>query len=90
MHDHLGRGRRHGLRDRVGVERVGHDRAGAQAADEILLRRGAGHPDHLVASRHELGDELSAESARGAGYEDVHDCSSRLGCPRETRQRSGL
>jgi hypothetical protein len=31
-----------------------------------------------VASRHELRDELSAESACGAGYEDLHDCAFRL------------
>jgi hypothetical protein len=34
-----------------------------------------------VASRHELRDELSAENARGASYEDLHDCSSGLICP---------
>jgi hypothetical protein len=31
-----------------------------------------------VASRHELRDELSAERACGAGYEHLHNCSSRL------------
>jgi hypothetical protein len=31
-----------------------------------------------VASIHELRDECSAESASGAGYEDLHDCSCRL------------
>jgi hypothetical protein len=31
-----------------------------------------------VASRHELRDEFSAESACGAGYEDLHDWSFRL------------
>jgi hypothetical protein len=33
-----------------------------------------------VASRHELRDELSAENACGAGYEDLHDCFSGLIC----------
>jgi hypothetical protein len=36
------------------------------------------HPDHLVASRHQLRDELSAEHACGAGYENLHHCPSRL------------
>jgi hypothetical protein len=62
----------------VGVESVGHDRARSQVAQQFLLRRGSGHSDHLVASRYELRDELSAESACGAGYEDLHSCSSRL------------
>ena len=80
MHDHLGLGRRHRLGDRVGVKGVGHDRARSQAAHQVLLRRAPGHPDHLVAARHELRDELSAEDAGGAGYEDLHDCSFRLIC----------
>ena len=80
MHDHLGLGGRHRLGDRVGVESVGHDRARSQAAHQVLLRRAPGHPDHLVASRHELRDERSAENACGAGYEDLHRgaaCDSR-------------
>jgi hypothetical protein len=76
MHDHLGLGARHRLRDRVGIQRVGHDRARSQAAHQILLRCAPGHADHLVASRHQLRDERSAENARGAGYENLHDCSS--------------
>ena len=76
MHDHLGLGGRHRLADRAGVERVGHNRARSQAAHQVLLRCAPGHPDHLVASPDELGDELSAENARGAGYEDLHNCSS--------------
>ena len=88
MHDHLGLGGRHRLGDRVGVERVGHDRARAQAAHQVLLRRAPGHPDHLVASRHELRDELSAENACGAGDEDLHDCSFRLVHPLR-RDRGG-
>jgi hypothetical protein len=31
-----------------------------------------------MASRHELRDELPAEGACGAGYEDLHDRSFRL------------
>ena len=76
--DHLGLGGRHRLGDRVGVERVGHDRARPQAAHQVLLRCAPGHPDHLVAPRHELRDELSAEYACGACNEDLHDCSFRL------------
>ena len=75
MDDHLGLGRRYRLGDRLGVESVGHDRARSQASQLVLLRRGPGHPDHLVALRHEMWDELSAESACGAGYEDLHGCS---------------
>ena len=78
MHDHLRLGGRHRLGNRVGVESVGHDRARSQAAYQVLLRCALGHPDHLVASRHELRDKPSAENARGAGYEDLDDCSSRL------------
>ncbi|MGB0091610.1 MAG: hypothetical protein WBP81_03625 [Solirubrobacteraceae bacterium] len=78
MHDHLGLGGRHRLGDRVGVQSVGHDRARSQTAHQVLLRCAPGHPDHLVASRHELRDERSAENARGARYKDLHDCSSRL------------
>ena len=81
MHDHLGLGGRHRLGDRVGIESVDHDRARPQAAHQILLRRAPGHPDHLVAPRHELRDELSAENACGASYEDLHDCSSRFRLP---------
>jgi hypothetical protein len=33
-----------------------------------------------VASLYELRDERSAENACGAGYENFHDCSSRLIC----------
>jgi hypothetical protein len=65
-------------RHRVRVEGIGHDRPRSQIPERVLLRRGPGHPDHLVATRHELRDELSAENACGAGYEDLHDCSSRL------------
>jgi hypothetical protein len=78
MHDHLGLDGRHHPADRVSVERVGHDRPRPQRAQPILLRRGPGHPDHLVASRHELRDDRSADDTRGACYEDLHDCSSRL------------
>jgi hypothetical protein len=81
MHDHLGLGGRHRLGDRVGVERVDHGRARSQAAHQVLLRCAPGHPNHLVASPDELGDELSAENARGAGYKDLHDRSSRLILP---------
>ena len=72
MHDHLGLGGRHRLGDRVGVESVGHDRARSKVANQVLLRPAPGHPDDLVAFRHELRDELSAEDACGAGYEDLH------------------
>ena len=89
MHDHLGFGRRHRLGDRVGVESVGHDRARSQAADQVLLRCAPGHPDHLVPSRYELRDELSAENACRAGHEDPHNCSFRL-FPSETRLRGPL
>jgi hypothetical protein len=82
VHDHLGPGGRHRPGDRVGVQRVGHDGMGSQAAHEVLLRRGSGHPDHHVASRDELGDERSAEDTGGAGYEDVHGSSCRLIFPR--------
>jgi hypothetical protein len=75
MHDHLGLGGRHRLADRVGIESVDHDRPRSQAAHQVLLRRAPGRPDHLVASRHQLRDEHPAESACGAGYEDLHDCS---------------
>jgi hypothetical protein len=34
-----------------------------------------------VATRHELRDELSAENACRASYEDLHDCSSRFRLP---------
>ena len=78
MNDHLGLGRRDRLGDRVGVESVGHDRARSQAAHQVLLRRAPGHPDHLVASRHELRDELPAENTCGARYKNVHECSSRF------------
>jgi hypothetical protein len=81
MHDHLGLGGRHRLGDRLGVESVGHDRVCSQAARQILLRCCPGHCDHVVALCHELGDELSADNACGAGYEDLYDCSSRLLCP---------
>jgi hypothetical protein len=77
MHDHLRLGGGHRLGDRVGIESVGHDRARSQAAHQVPLRLGLGHPDHLVASRHELRDERSAENACGAGYQDLHDRSSR-------------
>jgi hypothetical protein len=59
-----------------------------------------------VASRHELRDELSAESACGAGYEDLHDlllsphlplrrdrgaaCDSLLGVPVSTRAEHAI
>jgi hypothetical protein len=78
VHDHLGLCGGHRLGDRVRVESVSHDGLRSQRLQPILLRRGPGHPDHLVASRHELRDERSAENACGAGYEDLHDCFSRL------------
>jgi hypothetical protein len=78
MHDDLRLGGRHRLCYRVRVESVGHDRARPQAAHQVLLRFSPGHPDHLVAARHELRNERSAENACGAGYEDLHDCPSRL------------
>ena len=88
MHDHLGLGRRHRLADRVGIQSVGHHWARSQAAHQVLLRGVPGHPGHLVASRHELRDEHSAESACGAGHEDLHDCSSRPSrCARSGRRR---
>ena len=71
----------HRLRDRVGVKRVGDDRARAQAAHQVLLCRAPGHPDHLMALRHELRDERSAEDASGAGDEDFHDRSFSSGWP---------
>lgn len=72
MHDHLCPGGRHRLGDRVGVKSVGQNRARSQTAQQVLLRRTPGHPDHLMASRHELGDKRSAENARGADHEDLH------------------
>jgi hypothetical protein len=78
MHDHLGLRGRHRLGHRVRVERVGHGRARTQVAQQVLLRRAPGHPDHLVASRHKLRDERSAENAGGAGNKNLHHGSSRL------------
>jgi hypothetical protein len=80
MHDHLGLGGRHRVGDCVGIESVGHNRLRPQGPPPLLLRRGPGHPDYVVASRHEQREELSAEDACGAGYEDLHHCSSRLIC----------
>ena len=79
VHDHLWFGGRNRLGHRVGVESVGNDRARSEAANQVLLRRAPRHPVHLVAFRHELWDELSAEDAGGAGYEDLNSvllCSS--------------
>ncbi len=81
MHDHLRLGLAHHPCHGIGVESVGHHRVRSQAAEQVLLRCAPGHPDHLVASRHELGYERSAENACGAGYEDLHDCASRLILP---------
>jgi hypothetical protein len=75
VHDHLGLRLGDGAGNRVGVEGVRHGGAGAQVAEEVLPGGGAGEADHLVAARDELGDEDSAEGARGAGDEDLHDCS---------------
>jgi hypothetical protein len=73
MHDHVRLRLGDGARDGVGIEGVRHGRAGALAADEILLGRGAREADDLVAAPDELGDEDSSQCARGAGDEDLHD-----------------
>jgi hypothetical protein len=56
--DHLGLGLGHGAGDRVGIERVGHHRPGAQGPQGVGLGRRTSHSDHVVAGGGELGDEL--------------------------------
>jgi hypothetical protein len=75
MDDHLGRHGRDGLGHRVGVKRVGHDRARSQSAQEVLLRRAPGHPGHLMAAGDKLRDERSTENTRGSSDKDLHNCS---------------
>jgi hypothetical protein len=74
----------------VGVERVGHDGPGAEHAQQVLLGRGLGHADDLVAAGHELGDEPLAEGARGAGDEDLHGGLLSRHCTQQTRWPTGL
>jgi hypothetical protein len=78
VHDHLGLCGRHRSGDRVGVEGVGNDWMCSQAAHQVLLGRAFSHPDHLVASRHEVWHERPPENACGARYEDLHGRSFRL------------
>jgi hypothetical protein len=88
--DHLGLGLGDRMRDRVGVERVGHDGPGAEHAQQVLLGRGLGHADDLVTAGHELGDEPLAEGARGAGDEDLHGGLLSRHCTQQTRWPTGL
>jgi hypothetical protein len=53
--DHLGLGLGHGTGDRVGIERVGHDRPGTEGPEHVGLGRRPGHADHVVAGGGELG-----------------------------------
>ena len=78
MDDHVRLCLGDGTRDRVGVERVGHHRTGAEIAQDVLLRLAACHADDLVAASHELRDQWAAEGPCCACYEDLHDCSFLL------------
>jgi hypothetical protein len=72
--DHLGLGLGHGTGDRVGIERVGHDRPGTEGPEHVGLGRRPGHADHVVAGGGELGDELGADRTGGSGDEHFHGC----------------
>ena len=53
--DHLGLRLGHRLGDCVGIERVGHDRPGAEASEQVGLGRRLGHAAHVVARGGQLG-----------------------------------
>jgi PPOX class probable F420-dependent enzyme len=72
MDHHIGLGGAHGLADRVGVQRVSYDRARSQLLQQRPLRVRARHSRHLVAPLHEARDQLLAEGAGSARYEDLH------------------
>ena len=48
---------------------------GHRARDGVLLRGAAGHPEHVVAIRHEPRDELLADGSCCACHKDLHDVS---------------
>jgi hypothetical protein len=72
MHDHLRLGLAHHPSHGIGIESVGDNRPRPQRPQPILLRRGPGHGHNLVASGHELGDQLSAQRTRSPGNENLH------------------
>ncbi len=72
MHDHLRLGLAHHPGHGIGIESVGDDRPRPQRPQPILLRRGPGHGHDLVASGHQLGNQLHAQSARSPGNENPH------------------
>jgi hypothetical protein len=76
MHDHLRLGLAHHPRHGIGIESIGHDRLRAERPQRILLGRGPGHGHNLMASGHELGDQLYAQSTRSPGNESLHGNSS--------------
>jgi hypothetical protein len=60
VQDHLGLCLADGPPHLLGVERVGDDRTGAEAAHQLPLRLRADHPDDLVPVGDQPGDELPA------------------------------
>jgi hypothetical protein len=75
--DRLGLGLGNGVGNGLRVERVDHDRLGAERAQRAGLARGAGRADDLVAARHELRNEVATDRAGRAGNKDLHDISVR-------------
>jgi hypothetical protein len=75
MDDHLGLGLGHRLCDRVRVERVGHDRPRAEAAQQVLLVTRAGHADDLVATGDQLRHEPAPEHPGCSCDEHLHGVS---------------
>jgi hypothetical protein len=72
---------------RVGIEGVGDDGRRTHGADPVCLRRAARHAGYVVPLRDEPRDELLADCAGRAGYQDLHGVLlSCLGSTRVTRE----
>jgi hypothetical protein len=70
--DHVRLGLAHHPAHGCGVQCIGHDRLGADAAELVALRLRAGHPDDLVPVGDQQGDQLLTQRTRGAGNENPH------------------
>ncbi|MER6569825.1 hypothetical protein ABT288_27450 [Streptomyces sp. NPDC001093] len=85
MEDHLGLGLGHRGGRRVGIARIDDDRFCTERAQGTGLGGRVPRADDLLAARHELGYEPSADVAGRVGIEDLH----RISVPHAEPQQTG-
>jgi hypothetical protein len=77
VRDHLGLRLRDHARHLLRVESIGDGGRRAEIEDRLALGLAARSADHLVAARHEPGNELLPERSCGTCNQDLHGFSHR-------------